>query len=541
MGPWQGELPVDAAFVAAPLPDAGPPLATFREQSRILVGKGYLYDVALLPENLVATSSDDEATLRVYDRGTKQLVGNFPVPGFSRFATGHILPWPGDEPSVLVASAAGLFRMHARSGVVEAQLSDKPFHTIRHAPGQRVLVATSKKTAAQRSTLSFFEHVGSAELRPLGTLTFDERVDSFDLTRDHRLLAVTQYPSNTLRVLDLAKGGQELFRMPTPRYAGDCAFSPDGRFVAVGGEGVLVVDLINPTRRAFFGHVLNNVGHIRFTPRGDALLASSFDGRIRAFSLETAADGSLRLALATELVHTAGANVYGFALTPDASTLISVSGDRHLRTFAGQRAPGVTAPAHFRTLDQWAAIEPALSRPRALVDLGSVKDGRYILPSLSKAPRPSRIRSGRYDCKISRMYKLRGCTVERDAAGHTILTFESDNLLSLRGVVYDDGPVVRFEAALVDKSNVVDCDGCERQPLLGVFRGDRGHYEGLLTFRTLFDPYTLPEAPRPDVPLEEASDRFYMQLRARGSTAEPTTQAPVSSPLTAPQRPRPRD
>jgi hypothetical protein len=114
------------------------------------------------------------------------------------------------------------------------------------------------------------------------------------------------------------------------------------------------------------------------------------------------------------------------------------------------------------------------------------------------------------------MYKLRECTVFRTAEGHTLLEFHPDNLLSLRGVLYDDGPVVRYEAWLTEPSTIVGCAGCEQQPLHGVLRGNGGRYKGLLTFRNYYDPHVPPPLPEGNAAIEDASDRFELVLNYKG-------------------------
>jgi hypothetical protein len=370
--------------------------------------------------------------------------------------------------------------------------------------------------------VTFFERGDGPELRSLGSIPFRERVDGIDLSRDNRLLAVVHYPSNTVRVLDLVNHGRELFRIQAPRYAADCAFSPNGRWLAVGGEGVFLVDLLNPHRRALYSHVFNNVGRVGFSPSGDTLLASAYDSRIRAFAIQGPDAQGLRLTKVTELSHEGKANVYGFFMTPDARSLVSASGDQTIRIFAfdaGAMAaltPRNGTTERFYSLAEWAARDADATRPMMPAELGRVDGGTYLSPAFLGAARPSRIKPGRYDCKISEGYKLRQCRVARDSDGRTILTFEDTNLLHLRGVLYDDGPVVRYEATLLDTKSVVDCEGCMRQPLEGLFRGEGGNYDGLLTFRTMYDPFTAPPRPPANVKFEQASDRLPMVIRYRG-------------------------
>ncbi|HEX6275484.1 MAG TPA: hypothetical protein VFZ53_20730, partial [Polyangiaceae bacterium] len=266
--------------------------------------------------------------------------------------------------------------------------------------------------------------------------------------------------------------------------------------------------------------------HVRFSPSGDALLASSYDGRLRIFRWETRlreGRSELLLSLVQTLRHDAQANVYSFVFEAGGDGLVSVSGDQTVRTFRAPRADAATpgAPSRtFLTLADWARREPDAARPFPAAPEPSMRDGHYHPPALDGAPRPSSVRPGRYACKIDLMYKLRDCSVEKDARGHTLLRFGSGNLLDLEGVLYDDGPVVRFEGWLTAPSTIVGCKGCEKQPLHAVFRGGGNRYQGLLTFRNYYDPYVPPELPRADEKIEAAIDRFPVVLEFRSPVSK---------------------
>jgi hypothetical protein len=139
--------------------------------------------------------------------------------------------------------------------------------------------------------------------------------------------------------------------------------------------------------------------------------------------------------------------------------------------------------------------------------------GHYQPPPLTGDPKPCRLKPGTYACKITDVYRLRECTVKQTQRGHTVLDVHSGNLLAVRGVVYDDGPVVRFEGWLTEKSSIVGCEGCERQPILGLLRGGPNRLRGILTFRQYHDPYVPPEPPPRDAAIEEANDRFPIVLQ----------------------------
>lgn len=396
------KLPQLEEFLRVPLPEMRPErYASFRETSRIHVGQSHLHQVDLISEeSLLLALSDAEATVRVYDRSTKRLVGNHAVPGYHTFETGGVLAWPEGEPRFVVGTTQGTLLVDARTGALLDTLDDRPVRGLRWSPDRRILVAQRAAESSHASTLYLFGR--AAGLEPLGDMHFAERVDAWDLSRDNRLLAVSYYPSGDLHVIDLHEGS-DVLRVPGPRYAGDVAFSPDGRLVAVGGEGLLLVDLVNPQRRAFYSHFFNNVGHVRFSPSGDALAASSYDGHIRIFRHGVGAGAAgtpLTLLPVQTLRHAGQANVYAFVFEAAGDGLVSVSGDQTIRTFRAttQRALGPAAnppapPARtFLSLAEWKEREPAAVQ--ALTPLRpALADGHYVPPSLLGLAKPSRVRA----------------------------------------------------------------------------------------------------------------------------------------------------
>jgi hypothetical protein len=221
--------------------------------------------------------------------------------------------------------------------------------------------------------------------------------------------------------------------------------------------------------------------------------------------------------------------VYAFVFEDGGDGIVSVSGDQTIRTFRAPKAtetnekPGEAAPRTFHALADWARLDPDAARPFPPAPEPSLRDGHYHPPILDGAPRPSSIRPGHYACKITLMYKLRDCTVWKDDKGHTLLKFAPDNLIELEGVLYDDGPVVRFEGWGPPRSLITDCRGCERQSLHAIFRGGAQRYQGLLKFRNYYDPYIPPEPPAADEKLEESGDRYPLVLEFRSAAKAATS------------------
>lgn len=519
---FQLKLPESKAFVNQSLPPAQPErYKRWRETYRLLVNQGYLYVAASLGagRNLLV-KSDDEATVRVYEKKSKKLVGNYPL-GQTQFDGTPVLPWiPAhsstveNEDSFLLGTKQGLSLHDATTGHLQKQLSAESFDLLSWSADGQILGARVRIKGNGGSDLVFFQRTGPDQISALGRLNFGERVDAWDLSRDNRLLALSYYPSKTVEVIDLHED-ITLIQLVGPNYAGSLSFSPDGRALAIGGQGLLLVDLASPQRRAYYSYFGNNINSVRFSPSGDAIATSSYDGRIRLF---TYALSPASLNLIQTLRHTGTANVYSIEFSPDGSELMSASGDQSVRRFGAP--PSSPASSHsqasFHTLAEWRTLLPAEEQKEPPVIVPSMKDGHYWPPSLDAEARPSRIKPGKYACKITSLYRLRDCTVTLNEQGHSLLEFAGDNLFGLKGVLYDDGAVTRYEAWLTEPSSLYDCEGCEKQPIQGVFRGSGNTFSGLLLLRNVYDDRSAPPVPAGDIKFEEANDRMPLSLQYRG-------------------------
>jgi len=328
-------------------PDAGrfatpPPVASkqFREAKKITVGVSHLSAGDLSPdETAVLTFSTGERAVRIYDRASGRL-RSAPVLDFiEEWGRGDVLFWPRpvNPPLAVVGAPGGVTLRDTITGAERALLSPRGSWELRFSENREVLMANlpyipdhPAPTSAQRAELAFYRVVGDDRIETELVLGFDQRVDAFDLDSHHGRLAVLLFPSDTLEVYDL-RARRLLWTAPAPKYASAVDISGDDRFVAVGGDSVSLYRLDDPTRPSRYHRFDNNIDTVRFSPGGDLLAVSSYDGRIRTFepNVEHA-----ELSLLQTLRHGGTANVYSLTFTRDGKTLVSTSGDRTIRIWA---------------------------------------------------------------------------------------------------------------------------------------------------------------------------------------------------------------
>lgn len=510
-------LPAASAFVDQAIPEGRTArYEGWRELGRTLIGKGYLYFLDPLDERRLLVKSADETNVRIVDRETRREVSRWPLVTLDQDESQIVLAWRSHEPSVLVGKQDGLWQYAAESGRLLTQLAKHPVDRARWSDDGGILITAELAIPEQTARLRIYQAAVSG-LQFVAELPSTERVDAWALSRDNRYLARVFYPSDRLTVVDL-QTGQTLLDAPAQRYVGSVEFSPNGRWLALGGEGVKWFDLSDTNRRAEYTHFYNNVGDIEFSPSGDVLAVASFDGQVRLLTYD---EQHNRLELLRSFSHQKNTNVYAVKFLDGGSTLVSSAGDQTVRYWGtGKTEAASVGSERWRSPVQWAErgkAQPPAGGSGVSSEVRSEGRGapeHYTPIRLSQAPLPSRISPGEYECKISSMYKLRRCTVAKDVAGHTILEFDKENLLGIRGVLYDDGPLVRFEGWLTEGGSL-GCPTCNQQPLHAAFRGSGGNWQGLLLYRGHHDPSVAVEPPPPDFVIEEAIDRFPLVLRRK--------------------------
>ncbi len=317
---------------AEPLPTPPPQdYATWRGKKRIWVGKSHLFMARLAPDQQTAlTMSEMEQALRIYDIKNGRLRFKHPLADYDLRGAADAVFWPDSSAGLLLLVGAkdGLTLRKADTFDVQERFSKEPVGKLEWSADRRILVTAQAFISKQKSRLSFYRRSGQ-QLEHLASFETQERVDGFAISADNQHWAATYYPSNRVEFGNLGNG-EVLWSLPAPPYAGAVAIAPDAKTVAVGGSELRLIDAHNPERQASYQGFKNNVHDIVFSPSGDAVFVSAYDGRIRIFANSTSTP---QLQLLRELRHGGTANVYQLALSPQGSLLLSASGDQTLRVW----------------------------------------------------------------------------------------------------------------------------------------------------------------------------------------------------------------
>jgi WD40 repeat protein len=178
--------------------------------------------------------------------------------------------------------------------------------------------------------LSFYRRKSPPGLELIRAIATGLHIYEVDISRDNRFLAIAT--SSDIHLYSLETGAQ-IWQTPAPQYIWSVDISPDGTKVAFGGESLVIVDIQNPSRRTEYFKFNNNINRVRFSPSGDAVFASSYDGHIRVIAADLSSPNGK---LITTFRHGGTANVYEMDFTKDGRRMVSVSGDKTVRVWGGK-------------------------------------------------------------------------------------------------------------------------------------------------------------------------------------------------------------
>ena len=154
------------------------------------------------------------------------------------------------------------------------------------------------------------------------------------------LLAIIAHEREDVEVVD-ANTGDIIARLPAPSGT-DCAFSPDGKRLAVDTLNQLAIYDIATQKRVCLaqGHI-STINDIAYHPDGQIIATASGDRTVRLWT----ADGEL---LATITGHLAAVNAVAF--TPDGRALVTGGADAHLKIFhVATRRELIDIPTSFQS------------------------------------------------------------------------------------------------------------------------------------------------------------------------------------------------
>ncbi len=315
----------EQAAVAAP----SLPLGSFRPLRTIPFGKSHLTFAELGPGgDWLVAASEAEGVLRHYDAASGKLLAELQVPGFEAYGRSAFLSWPlaQERPVVLEVSDRGHVLLDVAGGTV-VPLDDASGWALRLSQSERFVGSAVARLPAQTSSLRFARPVAKPGLEPVLTLELSERADDWVLVRGERVLALLYYPSEQIELLDLVER-RVMGVLPAPKYASSIDVTPDERLLAVGGEALWLYDLRTGERVSTDERFDNNIGRVRFSPSGDRLVVTAYDGKARSYTMTDDRLGERQL-----LAHRGTANVYAASFSRDGRRLVTSSGDQTVKVW----------------------------------------------------------------------------------------------------------------------------------------------------------------------------------------------------------------
>ena len=302
--------------------------AIWRLQKSIFVGQGYLHQAAFSPDGeSVVTLSTQSGQLYQYARSGK-LMTTIELPGFKEFDEASFTPLAElrERPQVFVARPKGTSVLDLDSGKFDSLDDTPPGTDIAHSGRTGLYGISYRETSPQSGLLMLQWLTGEIALKA----ACSHRPDGWALSPDGRYIVISYYPAAVAEVIDL-QNKELVSTIPLPQWGSSVDISPDGSLIALGGEKLQIATFPEGTLLAEDTKYGNNIDSVRFTPQGDLLLTSAYDGMARSYALPKDFATSKQLPRPQQLKHGGTANVYGLGLTRDGRSLVTSSGDKTLK------------------------------------------------------------------------------------------------------------------------------------------------------------------------------------------------------------------
>ena len=273
-------MPWEQAVQARPEPAP----SRWRLERTIGVGVGYLYRALPTMDNLgIVTLSTRDGGLRYYERKSGKLVLRIDLPDYVEFE---------DADFVIVGERPLRVLVQRESGVVIYDLEGSgPARGVALPAGNLVRATTfpalygfaKREIPSHTGSLSLLWVAEDGSAAPAFDLVMSERPDAWALSTDGRFLAVNYYPSNLTQLLDLERSSL-VAEIESPTWGGNVAFSPDRSYLAMGDAHLALHAAADGRLLATDETYGNNIADVRFSPRGDLLLVSAYDGKVRSYA-----------------------------------------------------------------------------------------------------------------------------------------------------------------------------------------------------------------------------------------------------------------
>ncbi|HEY7425903.1 MAG TPA: sigma-70 family RNA polymerase sigma factor [Gemmataceae bacterium] len=297
---------------------------------------GRFTSLAFSPDGKTVASGDGMA-LRLWEISTgKELwvENRLPIAFLAFSADGKTLAWASRRGGLhLVDAATGRELRHW-----DAE-NKRPITALVRAPNGRFLAAYGSLSEAVGGLARLWDAATGKEVRQLAA---DEAgIAAAALSSDGKVLA-TGNNRGAIRLWDAATG-KELRRCAGSRSVQCLAFAPDGKTLA-SGSGALGVtrDLTVHLWDVQSGREINCAGEghqtgicsIMFTPDGQDIVSSSWDGSIRVWDADAGKQRRQLLPVGDELLHGSSTGDIASTVSPDGKTFLSVASNQTESNFS---------------------------------------------------------------------------------------------------------------------------------------------------------------------------------------------------------------
>lgn len=294
----------------------------------ITIGQGYIHQAEFAPDeqSVIALSTQNGHIYR-YDLSGK-LLQEVELPRFRQFddAVFATMPEITERPQLIVARPTGTSVLDLESGQFDFLEYIPPGNGVAHTGRTGLYGISYRKINPQSGEIRFQWINGDIA----AVLECSHRPDEWAMTSDGRYLAVSYYPADQVEILDLRER-KLIGQVNLPKWGSAVAISPDRTVMAVGGEKLQIVRFPSGEVLAEDARFGNNIHEVRFTPQGDLLLVSAYDGKARSYALPKDLSTISSLPRPQSLNHLGQANVYALGLTKDGRMLVTSSGDKTIK------------------------------------------------------------------------------------------------------------------------------------------------------------------------------------------------------------------